>query len=149
MFKLDTGAQANIISDKLFRSVSLPNSTLEKTGDFSSCRHDTLYQMQGSSLDHESYHSFYTTPALQYFQHFDFDFDNLKKIKVLEVLQSRRCVKTVVGLMVQGTALHLVKSVMPARRKIILQSIVCQHYCCTYRIDSMSIICNKFNSGLF
>jgi hypothetical protein len=32
MFKLDTGAQANIISDKLFRSVSLPNSTLEKTG---------------------------------------------------------------------------------------------------------------------
>jgi hypothetical protein len=32
MFKLDTGAQANIIPDKLFRSVSLPNSTLEKTG---------------------------------------------------------------------------------------------------------------------
>jgi hypothetical protein len=32
MFKLDTGAQANIISDKLFRSVSLANSTLEKTG---------------------------------------------------------------------------------------------------------------------
>jgi hypothetical protein len=32
VFKLDTGAQANIISDKLFRSVSLPNSTLEKTG---------------------------------------------------------------------------------------------------------------------
>jgi hypothetical protein len=32
MLKLDTGAQANIISDKLFRSVSLPNSTLEKTG---------------------------------------------------------------------------------------------------------------------
>jgi hypothetical protein len=29
--------------------------------------------------------------------------------------------------MVQGTALHLLKSVMPARRKIILQSIVCQH----------------------
>ena len=32
MFKLDTGAQTNIISEKLFRSVSLPNSTLEKTG---------------------------------------------------------------------------------------------------------------------
>jgi hypothetical protein len=32
MFKVDTGAQANIISDKLFRSVSLANSTLEKTG---------------------------------------------------------------------------------------------------------------------
>ena len=32
MFKLDTGAQANIISEKLFRSVSLPNSTLDKTG---------------------------------------------------------------------------------------------------------------------
>jgi hypothetical protein len=51
--------------------------------DFSSCRHDTLYQAQGSSLDHESYHSFYTTPALQYFKHFDFDFDNLKSLVLL------------------------------------------------------------------
>ena len=33
MFKLDTGAQTNIISEKLFRSVTLPNSTLERIGD--------------------------------------------------------------------------------------------------------------------
>jgi hypothetical protein len=63
------------------RFLVLTHNTLQN--DCSSCRHDTLYQMQGSSLYHESYHSFYTTPALQYFQHFDFDFDNLKSLVLL------------------------------------------------------------------